>query len=109
MNNIKKIYLIIMFVFLYAPILLLSFFSFNSGDTMVNFEGFSLQWYQQLFENTDMLVVIIDTIILGLVSALISTIIWSYNNILYEEQKAKRYNTIFELNTTGFTRCNNWY
>ena len=90
MNNIKKIYLIIMLVFLYAPILLLSFFSFNSGDTMVNFEGFSLQWYQQLFENTDMLVVIIDTIILGLVSALISTIIGTFGAITIYFMKSKR-------------------
>ena len=40
----KGTYLGLMLVFLYAPILVLMIFSFNSSKTMGNWTGFSLRW-----------------------------------------------------------------
>ena len=39
----------LVFLFLYAPILLLIVFSFNAGDSSAVWRGFSLHWYSQLF------------------------------------------------------------
>ena len=44
----KGTYLGLMLVFLYAPILVLMVFSFNSSKTMGNWTGFSLRWYEAL-------------------------------------------------------------
>ena len=41
----------LMFLFLYAPILLLIIFSFNQGDSSAVWQGFSLHWYASLFKN----------------------------------------------------------
>ena len=38
----SKIYLVVVFFILYAPIFYLIFYSFNSGGTMYDFEGFTL-------------------------------------------------------------------
>ncbi len=64
----------LMFIFLYLPIFYLVFYSFNAGVSMGNFEGFSLIWYEELFRDTRMITVIINTFLIGLLSAFISTI-----------------------------------
>ena len=48
---LSRSYIFIVFLFLYAPILLLIFFSFNSSNSNVVFEGFSLRWYEELFRD----------------------------------------------------------
>lgn len=68
-------YLTLIFIILYAPILYLIFYSFNSGGTMHGFEGFTLEWYKELFQDSRLLVIVLNTIIIALLSAAISTII----------------------------------
>ncbi|MEH7176819.1 ABC transporter permease [Neobacillus vireti] len=70
-----KVYLAIVFVILYAPIFYLIFYSFNSGGSMGTFEGFTLEHYQAVFDDNRLLVILINTVIVALLSALIATII----------------------------------
>ena len=51
------------------------FYSFNSGGTMFDFEGFTWDWYKELFGDTRLLIIVLNTIIIALLSAVISTII----------------------------------
>ena len=71
----STIYLFIIFFILYAPIFYLMFYSFNSGGTMFDFEGFTWDWYKELFGDTRLLIIVLNTIIIALLSAVISTII----------------------------------
>lgn len=73
--NFSSIYLFIVFIILYLPIFYLMYYSFNSGGKMYNFESFTLDWYRELFGNTRMLIIVLNTIIIALLSAAISTII----------------------------------
>ena len=43
-SPLSKLYLLIVFLVMYAPILVLIFFSFNAGSSTSSFEGFSLRW-----------------------------------------------------------------
>ncbi|WP_042462202.1 ABC transporter permease [Neobacillus dielmonensis] len=70
-----KLFLVIIFLILYAPIFFLIFYSFNSGETMYDFESFSLKWYKELFHDTRLLIIVLNTIVLALLAALFSTII----------------------------------
>ena len=74
-NKLSMIYLFIVFFILYAPIIYLIVYSFNSGGTMYDFEGFTLDWYKQLLGDTRMLIIVLNTIVIALLSAVISTII----------------------------------
>ena len=47
-NFIKRFYLIIIFIFLYAPIVTLMVFSFNNSKSMGHWSGFTLKWYKSL-------------------------------------------------------------
>lgn len=75
MKALSKIYTALIFVFLYAPIAIMIFFSFNSGRSTSKFEGFSFDWYIKLFENRDVADALKNTIVLAILSALISTVI----------------------------------
>ena len=69
-----NLYTVLMMVFLYAPILVLVLFSFNSGKSTSVFEGFSLKWYAELFRDTATLTAFKNSMIIAVVSSVISTV-----------------------------------
>lgn len=70
-----KIYMAIIFALLYAPIIVLVFFSFNESNSMAVFTGFSLKWYKELFSNEETINSLINTLILAVTSSVLSTVI----------------------------------
>lgn len=71
---ISKIYLVVMMIFFYLPILYTVLFSFNSSKSLSKFQGFSLVWYEKMFNNNDMVNSIYYTISVAVLSTVISTI-----------------------------------
>ncbi|OXL24268.1 spermidine/putrescine ABC transporter permease PotC [Psychrobacter sp. DAB_AL32B] len=70
-----KGYLGLIYAMLYLPILVLVVMSFNKSKVGYNWGGFSLKWYESLFNNQAMLDAFWHSIVLGLVAATVSTII----------------------------------
>ena len=70
------VYALLYLVFLYLPVLFLPVFSFNDG-TIVAFplQGFTLKWYAALSEADTLLQALVNSLIVGLMTALISTAI----------------------------------
>ncbi|MGA3673453.1 ABC transporter permease [Lysinibacillus agricola] len=94
-----KVYLAIVFIVLYAPIFYLIFYSFNSGGSMNNFESFTLEHYKAVFEDSRLLVILINTVIVALLSALISTIIGTLGAIgIVTVKNSRMHNTLLSLN-----------
>lgn len=71
----QKIIMGLVFVFLYAPILVLIIFSFNSGTSQTAFTGFSLRWYSELFSDTSIMTALRNTLIVAVISSVVSTVI----------------------------------
>lgn len=70
-----KGYLGLIYTFLYLPIIVLVVMSFNKSKIGYNWGGFSLKWYESLFNNQAMLDAFWHSIVLGLVAATVSTLI----------------------------------
>ncbi len=70
-----RIYLTLILIFLYAPIATLMILSFNSSKSRSHFGGFTLSWYQGLFENEAIMKAFQTTIVLAFLSAFIATIL----------------------------------
>ncbi len=70
----SKIYTTIIFVFLFAPIVILLIFSFNEAKSLSVFSGFSFKWYQELFSDRSTLESVKNTIVLALAATVISTV-----------------------------------
>ena len=72
---LKKIYVALIFIFLYAPIVTLIVLSFNASKTRSNWGGFTLKWYQELFTNDAILQSFVNTMVIAFLSAFIATLI----------------------------------
>ena len=75
MKILSKIYVGLIFLFLYAPLIVLVVFSFNESKSRNTWTGFSLKWYEMLFSDTEILYALVNTLIIAAVSAVIATII----------------------------------
>jgi spermidine/putrescine transport system permease protein len=68
------VYLVLVFAFIYLPVVTLMLFSFQEGRVAVPpFNGPSLRWYTSLFENDDMMSALTNSAVVGFVSAAIAT------------------------------------
>ncbi|MBR3825106.1 MAG: ABC transporter permease [Lachnospiraceae bacterium] len=71
----QKIYVALIFIFLYAPIFTLMVLSFNASKTRSKWGGFTFKWYKQLFQNEEIMEALWNTLLIAFLSALIATII----------------------------------
>ncbi|MDR3243407.1 MAG: ABC transporter permease [Elusimicrobiota bacterium] len=71
----SKVFSTLVFMFLYAPILIVVLFSFNSSRRNIVFEGFTLRWYGEMFQNAPLLQSFGNTMIVASMSALLAVII----------------------------------
>ena len=95
----NNFYLIFVFVVLYAPIFYLIFYSFNEGGTMNNFTGFTWEHYQAVFEDTRLIGIVLNTLLVALLSALIATVVGTFGAIYtYYTRKMKTRRVLLSLN-----------
>lgn len=62
------------FVYLYAPIIVLVIYSFNSNRSAQIWGGFSLQWYAKAFANDDIQRAAINSLIVGVIAMVLATV-----------------------------------
>ena len=75
MKVLSRLYISLILFFLYAPVLVMIFFSFNSSSSVWVFEGFSVDWYLGLISDDVMLGALKHTLIIAVLSAIISTVL----------------------------------
>jgi len=86
---LSKIYMGIIFMFLYAPIVVLAVFSFNESKSRGNWTGFSLKWYVELFHDGDIRSAFYYTITIAIISAVIATVLGTIAAIGINSMKGK--------------------
>ncbi|WP_238882399.1 extracellular solute-binding protein [Clostridium sp. YIM B02551] len=74
-RSLKILYGLLMYSFLYIPIIVLIAFSFNESKLNVTWTGFTLKWYRSLLENQGILVATKNSFIIALVSSVFAVII----------------------------------
>ena len=74
-SKLSNLYLGLVFLLMYLPILVVIVFSFNDSRLTVGWKGFSLQWYEKLFQNSSLMEELGNSIILGVLSCLLSAVI----------------------------------
>ncbi|MEH7442950.1 ABC transporter permease [Bacillus sp. JJ1122] len=98
-SKLASVFLLIVFFILYAPIFFLIFYSFNSGGTMYNFESFTLDWYKELFSDVRLFIIVLNTLVVALLSALFATIIGVIGALgIHAVKRQSTRNTLLSLN-----------
>ena len=75
MKRFSKFYIGFILFLLFAPIAVMIFFSFNAGKSTAVFTGFSLKWYLELVQSSEILNALKNSLILAVASSLIATLI----------------------------------
>jgi spermidine/putrescine transport system permease protein len=88
-----RVYSILVYAFIYTPILILIIFSFNSQKLNIHWEGFTLKWYKVLFNDAQILLATRNTLLIALISTLIATIIGTMAALAMHRYRFPLYNT----------------
>lgn len=95
----SNIYLILVFIFLYAPIAALIIFSFNKSKSMGHISGFTFKWYIELFKNETILRALYYTVTIAISASIISTIFGTITSIgIYKMKNGKTKSTLLNVN-----------
>lgn len=94
---LDKIYLFLLFIFLYAPVVVLIIFSFNAARSRAIWGGFTLNWYVKLFHNSDILQALEVTLAVAALSATISTAVATFTTIGLHAMKPRLRTIIMTL------------
>ena len=77
----SRFYMALIFLFLYAPILLLVVFSFNDANSNVVWQGFSLRWYGELFRDRQIMGAVYTTLLVSVLATVISTVVGTFTAV----------------------------
>ncbi len=75
MKHFSRIVITLVYLFLFAPLLVILLYSFNQSNSTAVFTGFSLQWYKELIKDTELINALKNSIILAILSSAIATVI----------------------------------
>lgn len=75
MKRFNRVFTVLVFAFLYAPMLLLIVASFNGGKDMTVFKGFTLYQYAELFRDGTLIRLLLNSVIIAVLSSLIATVL----------------------------------
>ena len=90
-NNsfLNRLFMVLVFVFLYASIFLLIIFSFNAGNSNTVWKGFSLDWYQKLLRDRLIIQSVYTTLLVSLLSTAIATVAGTFAAIGFYAMRRK--------------------
>lgn len=77
-KKLKRFYLFLVFAFLYAPIVFLMVFSFNDSRLKSSWNGFTLKWYQELFQNSEILSSFYNSLLVAVLATIVATILGTF-------------------------------
>ena len=75
MKYLTKFYVGLVYFFLYIPIAVLIFFSFNESKSRTIFTGFTMKWYEKLLTNDVIIGSVVNTLVVALIAGVIATVL----------------------------------
>jgi spermidine/putrescine transport system permease protein len=77
------------YAFLYVPLVIVIVYSFNDSRLNAEWVGFTLDWYDKLFHNDEMLAAAANSLIIALVASLVSTLLGTMAGVAMYRYKLK--------------------
>ena len=94
----SKIFVLLMMIFFYAPIIYIIVFSFNGSRSLTHLDGFSLRWYEKMFNDRTMMESVWYTIIIAVLSTIISTVVGTITSIGLSKSRPILKKTVEQIN-----------
>ncbi len=74
MKHLNRIFTVLIFIFLYIPMLVLIVASFNIGKDITDFEGFTVMQYVAVFQDRDLLSLLGNSLIISVLASAAATV-----------------------------------
>ncbi len=94
----KVIPIVLCLIFLYFPIGVMAYFSFNRAKSLSHFTGFSTRWYSAMFANTQMTDAIFVSVSVAILATIISVVLGTISAIALSKSKKLIRTTITQVN-----------
>lgn len=102
---LSRLYLLVLFLFLYAPIFVLIVFSFNNSKSNAVWGGFTLDWYRQLLQNRTVLGALQTTILVSLLATAVATVAGTAAAIGFSSMRRRSRNLFLTVNNIPLTNA----
>ena len=95
---LSKIFMVLLMIFFYAPIIYIIIFSFNGSRSLTHLAGFSLRWYEKMFNDKTMMESVVYTIVIAVLSTAISTVVGTITSIGLSKSRPILKKTVEQVN-----------
>ena len=103
MKKVNRLITILVFIFLYVPMIVLAVASFNEGMDIAVFKGFTLDQYRELFRDDDLLALLGNSAIIAVLSTLIATVLGTMAALGIHNMKGRLRSAVMTLTNISMT------
>ena len=103
MRKINRIFTILVFVFLYIPMIVLAVASFNKGTDVAVFKGFTFDQYAELFRDGTLLKLLRNSLFIAVLSSLIATVLGTVAALGIHNMRGKLRSAVMTLTNIPMT------
>ena len=103
MKRVNRTITILVFIFLYIPMIVLAVASFNTGTDIASFKGFTLRQYANLFRDGTLLTLLRNSVIIALLATLISTIVGTMAAVGIHSMKGRLRSAVMTMTNIPMT------
>ena len=102
---VSRLFIFLMFLFLYAPIFVLIAFSFNDSRSNAVWGGFTLDWYLELFQNRSVLEALQTTLLVSVLATAIATVAGTASAIGFYNLRGRARTVCLSVNNIPLTNA----
>ena len=103
MKRLNRIFTVLVFIFLYIPMIVLAVASFNKGTDIAVFKGFTFDQYRELFRDDTLLKLLRNSVFIALLSGLLATVIGTAASIGIYKMRGRMRSAVMTLTNIPMT------
>ena len=103
MKKANRVLTVLIFAFLYVPMLVLVVASFNTGKDLTIFESFTLDQYKALFQDEDLLALLGNSLLISIISTAVATAFGTLSAVGIHNMNPKLRKTVMGLTNIPMT------
>ena len=103
MKKVNRLITALIFIFLYAPMLVLIIASFNTGKDITDFEGFTFMRYAEVFQDRSLLTLLGNSLLVSILASAIATVFGTVSAVGIHSLKPRMRKTVMSLTNIPMT------
>ena len=103
MRKVNRVFTVLVFIFLYIPMIVLAVASFNKGMDIAVFSGFTFDQYKELFRDKHLLSLLGNSVIIAVLSSLVATVMGTIAAVGVHSMRGRMRSAVMTLTNIPMT------